>query len=233
MPKRIILFICISLIGCTSSPPDRVRIAAAASLKPIVNDLALPATITYGATGSLIAQVTHGADFDLVLTADEASARQLTAHRPTAETFPFAIGRLALLVRTAEPFDSLAVLQSPSVRTIAVPNPRVAPYGFAAQTVLRKHDLESSLSAKFVFPENAEQAANLLTTGAVDAAFVSAAVRVPNTQRWLIPQEWHDPLTHIGVFLKPSPQTLAIRRTLESDAVREQFARLGYALPPK
>jgi molybdate transport system substrate-binding protein len=224
-----------AVVGCAPSAHkrDEVAIAAAASLKPILHELELSSNITYGATGSLIAQASRGADFEILLVADERSARQLVEQRlaTDADCFTFAMGRLALCVRTPEPFEGFAILQSPTIRTIAVPNPRLAPYGFAAKTALLRSNLEAALEAKFVFPENVEQAANMLNSRAVDAAFVASSVPIPITQRWLVPAELHEPLTQIGVIVKRSTRSEAVRAKLLTAKAREHFVRHGYAVP--
>ncbi len=138
--------------GTPPAPPDReVRVAAAADLK-FALDAVFAATaastrgirpaVTYGSSGSFYAQIENGAPFDLFLSADAEYPRRLAAKGlADGEPFLYAVGRIALWVPASSKLDlgalGLRALLDPSVRKVAIANPRHAPYGRAAEAAMK------------------------------------------------------------------------------------------------
>ena len=128
------------------SGPRQLAIAAASDLRfamdEIVRDFQavrpeVATTVTYGSSGQFFAQIESGAPFDMFFSADAQYTRRLDADGFAAPQsgFTYAIGRLALFVPASSALDlsrGLAVLRDPSVRKVAIANPRHAPYGRAA-----------------------------------------------------------------------------------------------------
>lgn len=199
--------------------------------------------VSIGASGSLYAQIRNGAPFDALLSADAAIPKKLVQEgRAVPSTrFTYAIGRLVLW--TPEPDriqDGPAVLRAAEFGRLAVANPRTAPYGMAAEEVLRRLGLWERLAPRLVRGENVAQTFQFIASGNVPLGFVALAqVRALPPERagsyWLVPPDLHDPLHQDAVLLK-NPGTgrdaaRAFLAYLRSPGARRVIEALGYALP--
>ena len=127
----------------------------------------------FGASGTLTRQIQDGAPFELFLAADEEFPNQLTAAGLTRDAgVVYAVGRLVLFAPTGSPLtvderlDGLATLvKAGNVDRFAIANPDVAPYGRAAEAVLRKHGLWEAIRPQLVLGDTIAQAAQFATTG--------------------------------------------------------------------
>ncbi|HEU4950391.1 MAG TPA: molybdate ABC transporter substrate-binding protein [Holophagaceae bacterium] len=197
-----------------------LRVAAAASLQPALGEAvgrfeaAHPGAsvqVSFGASGSLTAQIQQGAPFDLFLAADlDYPAKAAANGHGRGPVFPFAVGRLVLWIRRdlgLDPAQGLAVLRDARLARIALANPKLAPYGAAAEAALRHEGLWEALQPRLVFGGNIAQTAQYLQAGAADAGFIAASEAAhPDLQArgraWTVPETLHPPLLQGGVLLK-------------------------------
>ena len=116
--------------------------------------------------------------------------------------------------------------------TIAIANPRLAPYGLAAQQTI---DAFGLIPAKVVTGENIGQAYRFIESGNAAAGFVAQSqvitAKTSSDQYWLIPDEHHQPLEQAGILTaqglnKPAAQ--AFVTYLLSTAVQARIAEHGY-----
>jgi len=118
-----------------------------------------------GSTGKLYAQIVAGAPFDVFLSADEAAPAKLLEQRLATRVLPYAIGRL--IVVSAEPGlagrQCVDALRESGGATVALANPRVAPYGVAADRLLASWEPDSSY--RRVYAENVAQAMHFVASG--------------------------------------------------------------------
>lgn len=230
-----------------------LRIAAAASLQGPLDEVArafeaarpgAKVEISYGASGSLTAQIQQGAPFDLFLAADMAYPAKAAEHgHGRGAIFAFVAGRLVLWVRKdlgLDPSkDGLAVLKDPRLRHIALANPKLAPYGAAAEAALRSADLWDALQPRLVFGGNIAQTAQYLQVGAAEAGFIAASeARHPDLRvkgfEWTLPDTLHPRLTQGGVLLtQGAAPTLAdaFAAFLRNDESQALFAKFGFGKP--
>jgi len=138
---------------------------------------------TFASSGTLYAQITNGAPYDIFLSADEDRPARL--HRAgTADTpFVYAQGRCVLWSARKDfcrAKDWRAALMGEKVKRIALANPETAPYGTAARQALQKAGLWETLEKKLVIAQTIAQAFQYASTEAVDAGFcaLSSAVSV-------------------------------------------------------
>ena len=196
-----------------------------------------------GASGSLVAQIKHGAPFDVFLSADVDYPRALIASgQADAKSFTtFAIGRLVLWSMQADlDVKSIAAtVRSPLVKKIAIANRDTAPYGRAAQQALGKLGVWADAQPKLVVGENITQTAQFVETGNADAGFVALSlVLSPNLKsrgHWVeVPAELYVPLAHGAVLTTRGAANPAARKYLEflrSAAARKVLERFGYGVP--
>jgi molybdate transport system substrate-binding protein len=232
---------------------DSLSIAAAANLTYALGSLdaefakASPdvrVTTAVGASGSLVAQISNGAPFDLFLSADLRFARSLVAsgHASAASLTPFAVGRLVLW--TVKPgvdvTDLSAAVRSPSVRALAIANTDTAPYGRAAKQALGKLGLWPDAQPKLVTAEDISQATEFVETGNADAGFVALSAvlspRLKGKGRWTeVPPGLYDPLTQVVVITThgaSNPESARYLAFLRGDAAAAVLKSFGYGVPP-
>jgi molybdate transport system substrate-binding protein len=220
---RMLAVVGVLAAGC-GREPSRSRVVAVAAAADLSQ--ALPAIVrdfrlrhpeidvqpTFGASGTLHAQISNGAPFDLYLAADIAYPRSL-AEKGLAEpdaVFRYGTGRLVVWVPDASAVDlddrGADALIEPTIRRIAIANPRHAPYGRAAEAALEHLGLREKLAEKIIFAANVAEAAQFVQSGAADAAIIALALAEspamkPHGRFWLIPADAHPPLVHGGVVL--------------------------------
>ncbi len=257
-PRRTLLLCAAALFAGGLRPAARadpgVSVAAAANLIYALDALnaefrratpGVEVTSASGASGSLFAQITHGAPFDVFLSADTDYPQRLVAahYGDAASLRTFATGRLVVWTTRAELDlgDLAAVVRDPTVRKIALAQPQTAPYGRAAQAALEKLGAWRDAQPKIVIGENVTQTAQFIATGNADVGFVALSlVRSPRLRRegqWrevpsalyaAVPLELGAVLTIRGAA---NPSARRYLEFLSSAAARKILQEYGYDLP--
>jgi molybdate transport system substrate-binding protein len=201
--------------------------------------------LVFGASGTLTRQIRDGAPFELFLAADEEFPNQLTAAGLTRDAgVVYAVGRLVLFAPTGSPLvtderlDGLVRLaKADAVGRFAIANPEVAPYGRAAEAVLRKRGLWEALRPRLVLGDTIAQAAQFATTGnAVGGLIAYSLVLAPGFAGRgtyaVIPDTDYPPLRQRMVLLKnASPIAAQFYTYVQSGAARAVLLKHGYAVP--
>jgi molybdate transport system substrate-binding protein len=230
----------------------RVRIAAASDIRYALDDMAVRLgqavpglEVVYGSSGTLFAQLTNGAPFDLFLSADVEYPRQLTARGLTlaGTEFRYADGRLALWAPASSAIDvenkGMDALVDPGVAHVAIANPAHAPYGRAAEAAMRQAGIYDRVKSKIVLGENVSQALQFVQSGAAEVGVVALSLALaPALQTsgkyWTVPRELHPPLEQGGVIMKAAEDPEAARavRTFMLGAEgRKILGAYGFSVP--
>lgn len=257
MRRRLALVaLALCTAGSARAESPGVSVAAAASLKPVLDELVTifqghepgsAVRVTYGASATLLAQLANGAPFDLFLSADrEEPTRAVERGLADGAAFLFAHGQLAVWVPNGSPLDlekeGLAALAQPSVRRVAIANPDVAPYGRAARAALLAAGLWARLGPRLVTGRNVAQAAQYAESGNAEAALVALSLaRAPPLATagrcWVVPARLYgEALAHAGVLVRNAPAGPAaarLRDLLLGPEGRAVLARHGYHLPER
>jgi len=104
---------------------------------------AIDVLVTYGSSGNFYAQLSNHAPFDIFFSADVDYPRRLIRQGLAVadSEFLYGVGRLVVWVTRTSPIEveklGMQGLLSPSVRRIAIANPRHAPYGRAAEAAMK------------------------------------------------------------------------------------------------
>jgi molybdate transport system substrate-binding protein len=204
-------------------------------------DVAL--TATTGASGSLVAQIGHGAPFDVFLSADLEYPQALinAGDAVPASLTTFAVGRLVLwTTRSQADVSSLAAaVADPAIRRLAIAQTSTAPYGRAAREALEKEGLWASVQPRLVTGENITQTAQFVETGNADAGLVALSLvlspRLKDRGRWTeVPARLHAPLDQGVVITKRGAANPAATRYLaflRGPEARKILERFGYGVP--
>ncbi|MGE3840536.1 MAG: molybdate ABC transporter substrate-binding protein [Vicinamibacterales bacterium] len=201
--------------------------------------------VVLGSSGVLTRQILDGAPFELFMSADESFVTRLVdAGLARDGGVIYAEGRLALFAPTGSPLtvdDGLrglaALIEGGGVTRFAIANPSVAPYGRAAEAVLRKHGLWTRLQPVLVLGENVSQAAQFASSGnAVGGLIAHSLASSPAlTGRGtfaLVPSGDHPPLRQRMVLLKRAgPVAQRFFTYLQSPEARRIFERYGFEIP--
>ena len=247
------LFLVVLAVACGSAPAARrPTVAAAANLNFALTEIAVqfardhgtPVEVVFGASGALTRQIQDGAPFELFLAADEEFPRQLAAAGFTRDDgIVYASGRLALFAPKGSPLmvdpqlvGLARLVSSGGVTRFAIANPEVAPYGQAAEAVLRKRGLWDTIRPRLVFGDTIAQAAQFATTGnavggLVAYSLVLAPELVGKGTSAVIPESDHQPLRQRMVLLKRAGVTATrFYAYLQTDAARAILRKHGYGV---
>lgn len=241
-------FVIILFVLPASVFADEALIAVATNFQPMLEELrdefeessAHQIKLSAGSTGVLFAHIMNGAPYDAFLAADQWRPEQLEQEglAVAGSRFTYAEGRLAFWSRNPDFVrDSFkASLENPALRILAIANPELAPYGFAADKAIRSVTFAAGLNPKLVLGENAGQAFSLVATGNADAGVVALATVLLKPD-WLegayleVPGDIHPPIRQDAVLLKRGAGNRAALEFLEflqSAPVRGKLVSQGY-----
>jgi molybdate transport system substrate-binding protein len=255
-------------IGCDSGDstadqaaqsPATISVAAAANLKFAFEHIVaeferqhpeITVRVTYGSSGSLFAQVSQRAPFDIFFSADTRYPQQLVEQNFAEKDayFVYTTGRLAVWTSKQSPIDittqDLTCIADPSVRKIAIANPRLAPYGTAAVEALQNLGIYDDVKDRLVYGENITQAAHFVETGAADVGIiaVSLTIQQPGDQQpddrqgrlQEIPADLHSPIRQAAVITATCTHPDAVRQLRQfilSDSGQKILSQFGYRSP--
>jgi molybdate transport system substrate-binding protein len=201
--------------------------------------------VSYASSGNLARQIQQGAPFELFLSANRKYVALLSEQSKTHTTaITYALGHLVLLTSnsTKVTLDSelngvKKLLQEGQLKHFAIANPAHAPYGIAAEEVLRSLKLWTQLKPHLVLGENAAQAAQFSSSGAAQAGLVSyslaLAPALKNSSHFLvIPANLHHPIEQSMVLLNSAGGTATqFFKYLQGDKAGKILSHYGYTKP--
>jgi molybdate transport system substrate-binding protein len=195
--------------------------------------------VSSGASVKLYAQIRSGAPFDVFLSADEELPKQLAQEGLAVgdSRFVYATGRLVLWSAQSDLVDEKgAVLNKGNFNMLAIPNPRLSPYGVAAKETLTKLTMWNAIQEKLTKGENVAQAYQLAATEKADLALIALSQvmrdgKVGTGSWWLVPAELHNPLHQGAVLLsgaKDQEAAKAFLAFLKGEKARAVMRGFGY-----
>ena len=198
-----------------------VRVAAAADLKFALDEVGeafhrrhpdITLQVSYGSSGNFFAQLSNRAPFDIFFSADVDYPRKLIEQGLAAQdtAFSYAVGRLVIWAprasRTALERLGMQALVDPSVRKIAIANPKHAPYGRAAEAAMKTLGVYEKVREQLVYGENIAQTAQFIQTGSADIGIIALALALApilkaEGQYWEVPLDAYPRIEQGGVIL--------------------------------
>lgn len=246
------LLLALLAAAASARAAETVRIAAAANLTYAVDALnaafretapGVEVEVAIGSSGNLVAQISHGAPYDVFLSADMDYPRALVAQDQAVASslIPFANGRLVLWTSVPDlpVLDVRTFLRGAAIRRLAIANPDTAPYGRAAREVLERHGLWREIQPRLVIGENISQTAQFVASRNADAGFVALSLVLAPKLRGIgswreIPAADYAPMTQGAVLTRHGADNAAAKAYLaflRSDAARKVLERYGYGVP--
>ncbi|MBI1887448.1 MAG: molybdate ABC transporter substrate-binding protein [Nitrosomonadales bacterium] len=247
---RLLIFVYLLVVGQTAHAGEKITIAAATDLKFALDEIVVlfskahPADrveTIYGSSGKFQAQIRQGAPFDLYFSADIAYSRALKDEGFAAsEVQPYAVGRIVLWSPKLDTGKmSLTDLVDPSIRKIAIANPKHAPYGKRAEEALKAAGMWEKVEAKLVYGENVAQAAQFVQSGNAQVGIIALSLVVsPELARQgsyaLVLDTLHQPLEQGFIVTKRAAGNMlaqAFARFMAGQEARAVMSRYGFLLP--
>ena len=195
------------------------------------------AVLIFGASGAFFTQLTHGAPFEVFLSADEerpkAAADQGFAIADSR--FTYAIGRLVLWSRVVDVTKGDEALKAGNFAKLAIANPVAAPYGTASIETMKALGVYDALKPKIVQGNSIAQAFQFVDTKNADVGFValSQLFNVTAGTRWEIPQNLYSPIRQDAVLLERGANdeaSIAFLEFLKGPEARAVIEKFGYVL---
>jgi len=196
--------------------------------------------VVLGSSGKLTAQIKNGADFALFMSANMKYPQSLYKDGfATTKPIVYAQGALALFsVKKLDFSKGLELLKGSSISTIAIANPKTAPYGTAAMEAVKNAKLFNGLKRKFVYAESISQCVSYVVS-ATDVGFVAkSSMFSPKMSRFKKGVNWvevdellYTPIKQGMVLLKTSKEAKAFYDFILSNKAKKIFGEFGYTLP--
>jgi molybdate transport system substrate-binding protein len=242
----IVMMVFIFATGLVASA-DELNVAAASDLSFAMKELAVSyekqtgtaVKVTLGSSGNFFTQIQNGAPFDLFFAADIDYPKKLEAagFGEPGTLYQYATGKIVIWVPADSKLDvskGLGLLTDPSVRKIAIANPKHAPYGRAAVAAMTKQGIYEKISDKLVFGENISQTAQFVESGNADVGIIAlslalAPAMADKGKYYEVPQDLYPPLDQGAIVVKASQkkdqakQFLAYLKTPESIALLQRY----------
>ncbi|WP_394132931.1 molybdate ABC transporter substrate-binding protein [Shewanella maritima] len=251
--RRHLLFV-LSLLVLTLPLSVRANdvpaIAAASSIKFALDEIVEQFTqdtghrvrVSYGSSGNFVAQIQHGAPFELLLSADKRYTEQLVTAGLTNDTgVVYAVGKLVLAAPKHSPLELdaqltglKALIESGQLKRFTIANPQHAPYGERAQQVLQQAGLWESIQGQLIYGENVSQSAQFAISGSTQGGLVALSlakspVFEARANYIEIPISAYTPLEQKMVLLRNAGQTAhAFFDYLQTDTAHAIFQQYGF-----
>lgn len=258
MRRRLVFLLPLLLLSATVFAPwlraqRAPTIAAAANLNFALTEIAgeferargSRVELVFGASGTLTRQIQDGAPFEAFLAADEEFPDRLAAAGLTRDGgVVYAVGRLVIFAPNGSPMkpdaqlaDLARLVRAGQAGRFAIANPDVAPYGRAAEAVLRKRGLWDTLRPNLVLGDSITQAAQFATTGnAVGGLIAYSLVLGPEFASRgtyaVIPDADYPPLRQKMVLLRRAgPVAAAFVDFMTSPPAQAILKKHGFSVP--
>lgn len=239
------------LMPLLSTASESVTVAVASNFSQVAREIAQAfeqqsghkVQFSISSSGKLFAQISHGAPFDVFLSADEERPALLESMGlvATGSRRTYATGRLVLwsLDERYQGKDCKAELQAGHFDKLAIANPKVAPYGVAAEQVLAGIGLDRrALTERIAMGESVAQTLQFVSSRSASMGFIAAAqLQLPDipegTCHWPVPESLHDRIEQQGVLLARSagnPAAQAFMKFLAGEQARAIILTHGYGL---
>lgn len=195
--------------------------------------------LSSGSSGLLYAQIKNGAPFDVFLSADLTRPQLLQKQGLASQVQTYAIGELVLWPAQK---NALTELQQHKGKLV-IANPKLAPYGYAAQQILEQIQSENNFKGRLITASNINQAFQFVDTGNAPLAILSKSQLIQaqqtssskSKQKYTnfvnFPAALYEPIVQGGVVISTTKRKLEAQQFLDwllSGPVQQQLKSLGY-----
>ncbi len=246
--KRIWLLLALTTVGIVGpAKADEIHVAVASNFSEVIKVLSQRFTsdtghrviASLGSTGKHYAQIRNGAPFHAFFAADTRRPKLLDEEGLAlpGSRFTYAIGKVVLWSPQAGYVTGDSqVLKQGKFRHLAIANPKLAPYGKAAQEVLQTEGIWDGLRGRMVRGENIGQTFQFVKSGNAKLGFVAySQVKRPDQPMtgsiWIVPQSLYSPIQQQAVLLKDTLPARTFLEFVRSKPAVEIIQAYGYSAP--
>ena len=237
-----------ALLSCQKAEEKQLNIAVAANMQFAMKEIARSFSDRTGteiqlmisSSGKLNALIKEGAPYDVFVSADMKYPQDLyelglTENPPQI----YAYGKLVLWTLWDDVEASLMALVDSNTRHIAIANPKIAPYGLAAQQVLSYYGIEESTKNKLVFGESISQCNQFILSESAELGFTAKSVvlspQMKNQGDWIeINAESYIPIAQGVVIIRHKNRKVDAAkdfyRFLLSKEAQDILLKFGYSV---
>lgn len=242
--KKIVLILCLAF-GLASA--EEIMVLAAASLKFVLEDIKAEflkdrkgdkIEVSYIASGKAYNQIINGSPAQFFIAADTGYTQKLYDSKKTSDVpVNYVKGKLVLVSYDKSlKIDSLEVLKDSKITKIALPNPKLAPYGVAGEQALQKSKIYDAVKSKLVTGESIGQTYQYIKTGASEIGFnaLSMVIKDKDANYYEVDSALYEPIAQAMVITeagKNSKLAKDFKAYILSDKAQEIFASYGYDKP--
>ncbi len=210
----------VHLMIMPSAHAEQVRVAVASNFLAPMTVLAAQfeeqtghkVLLSTGSSGRFYAQIRNGAPFDLFLSADAEKPTRLvnegfalaSHHATYAQGVLVLMASQALSAKLSADVDLSLLLQQNTFHKLALANPKLAPYGLAAEQTLTALGVTQATRPKWIQGENVSQAFQFVYSGNADLGFVAQSQLQEGADFtvWVVPSEFYQSIAQQMVVLK-------------------------------
>lgn len=247
--QKLFLILAALVIFVSTHAQDKVTVAVAANMQYPMNALkakfeqetGIKIEVILSSSGKLTQQIQEGAPYDVFISADTSYPQTLYRNNYAA-TAPkvYAKGVLVLWTTTPgiEPLKDLKLLLTQNIKKIAVANPKTAPYGVAAEQILKHYNLYEQVKDKLVFGESITQTNQFILSQSADIGFTAKSVvlsdEMKDKGKWVdLDLKAYSPIEQAAVILKHGAETNKAASEkfynyLYSKTAKDIFKKFGY-----
>jgi molybdate transport system substrate-binding protein len=239
--KKVFFLLSLWIIFTSSVSAVEIKIAVASNFTPILKKIAKlyeaktknSVKLTSGSSGKLYSMITNGAPFDIFLSADTVKTSRLisTGKALEASRFVYARGSLVAWSNKTEAIGIEGLVEE--AKSIAIANPKHAPYGIAAKQFLRAKKIYKKKN--IVVAENASQAYSFVNTKNVDIGFVPLSLllqsKINPKEYWIIPKSFYSPIKQEMVIIAKSQKLKVCQQFLsfiQESKIQKLIEMSGY-----
>lgn len=237
------------LFVTTFSFGQKLTVAAAANVQFVMGQLkkefesatGIQVNVILNSSGNLTAQIKEGAPYDVFVSADMSYPLELYQKGfAAAPPRVYAYGALVLWTTRQDihPASDLRILDSGIIKKIAIPNPRLAPYGVAAQEAMQYRDVFERVKNKLVYGESISQTNQYILSRSADIGFTAKSIVLANEMNgkgsWIdIDMKSYHPIEQGAVVLEHGRKTNKVASQkfydyLYSTKAKAIFKKYGY-----
>lgn len=245
MKKSVTVMLILALF--MSLKAEEIMVLAAASLKYVLEDIKTEflkdrpndkIEASYIASGKAYNQIINGAPAHFFIAADTSYPQKLYDTKATSDKPEnYVRGKLVLFSANKDlKITSLDILRDSALKHIALPNPKVAPYGVAGKQALEKANLYKDIESKIVLGESIGQATQYVKTGSSEIGFtaLSMVIKDKDVVYYEVDSAAYEPILQAMVITehgKNSKLTKDFKAFILSPKAQEIFASYGYDKP--
>jgi len=237
------IFLTISSLSAT-----QIKVAVAANVSYAINSLIeefntnnpnIQVVVILGSSGKLTAQISHGAPYDLFMSANmnypnKLYEKKIAKNKPTV----YALGSLALLsTKNLDLSKNLDILKNKKIKRVAIANPKTAPYGIAAFEALKNANILDEIKSKFVYGESISQTVSYTVTATDIGIIAKSSLYSPHMKAFKKDVNWveidstlYTPIKQGIVILKNSNEVKAFYDFILGKKAKKIFENYGYLI---